>query len=98
MVPGVATPAALDDELVAELARGISVALGLYAELGFESFNLALYGLPDSHPLLLRLLCRQSPRPFYRSDVMYLERLRWEAAVDLTPEDLAGQAGGRFRG
>jgi UDPglucose--hexose-1-phosphate uridylyltransferase len=97
LVPGVATPAALDDELVAELARGVSVALGLYAELGFESFNLALYGLPSGHPLLLRMLCRQNPRPFYRSDVMYLERLHWEAAVDLTPEQVAEHAGNRFR-
>ena len=98
LVPGVATPGDLDDELVAELGRGISLALGLYAELEFESFNLALYGLPAGHPLLLRLLCRQSPRPFYRSDVMYLERLHWEAAVDVVPEDLAERAGDRFRG
>ncbi len=98
LVPGAPTPAELDDELVAELGRGISTALGLYAELGFESFNLALYGLPPGHPLLLRMLCRQNPRPFYRSDVMYLERLHWEAAVDLTPEQVAEQAGDRFRG
>ncbi len=97
LVPEVAAPAELDDELLAELGRGISAALGLYAELGFESFNLAIYGQPPGHPLLLRMLCRQNPRPFYRSDVMYLERLHWEAAVDLTPEDLAEQAGDRFR-
>src|SRR6266542_2459518 len=95
LVPEVAAPAELDDELLAELGRGISAALGLYAELGFESFNLAIYGQPPGHPLLLRMLCRQNPRPFYRSDVMYLERLHWEAAVDLTPEDLAEQAGDR---
>jgi galactose-1-phosphate uridylyltransferase len=68
----------------------------VYAELGFESFNLALYGLPPGHPLTLRMLCRQNPRPFYRSDVMYLERLHWEAAVDLTPEEVAERARGRL--
>lgn len=96
LVPGVAAPAELDDELVAELGAGVSTALGLYAELGFESFNLALYGLPPGHPLLLRMVCRQNPRPFYRSDVMYLERLHWEAAVDLSPEEVAEHARSRF--
>jgi UDPglucose--hexose-1-phosphate uridylyltransferase len=97
-VPGVAAPAELDEPLVAELGWGIATALGLYAELGFESFNLALYGLPRGHPLTLRMVCRQNPRPFYRSDVMYLERLHWEAAVDVVPEELAERAGDRFRG
>jgi UDPglucose--hexose-1-phosphate uridylyltransferase len=97
-VPGVSAPVELDEPLVAELGWGIATALGLYAELGFESFNLALYGLPAGHPLMLRLVCRQNPRPFYRSDVMYLERLHWEAAVDVVPEELAERAGDRFRG
>jgi hypothetical protein len=44
------------------------------------------------------MVCRQNPRPFYRSDVMYLERLHWEAAVDVVPEELAERAGDRFRG
>jgi UDPglucose--hexose-1-phosphate uridylyltransferase len=97
-VPRVADPTELDEPLVAELGWGIATALGLYAELGFESFNLALYGLPEGHPLTLRMVCRQNPRPFYRSDVMYLERLHWEAAVDVVPEELAERAGDRFRG
>ena len=54
---------------------GVATALGLYAELGFWSFNLALYGLPAGHPLLLRMVCRQNPWPLYRSDVTYLELL-----------------------
>jgi UDPglucose--hexose-1-phosphate uridylyltransferase len=97
-VPGVSAPTELDEPLVADLGWGIATALGLYAELGFESFNLALYGLQAGHPLMLRMVCRQNPRPFYRSDVMYLERLHWEAAVDVVPEELAERAGDRFRG
>jgi galactose-1-phosphate uridylyltransferase len=97
-VPGVAAPAELDEPLVAELGWGIATALGLYAELGFESFNLTLYGLPAGHPLTLRMVCRQNPQPLYRSDVTYLELLHWEAAVDLVPEELAERAGDRFRG
>lgn len=98
LVPGVSSPAELDEELVTELGWGVATALGLYAELGFWSFNLALYGLPAGHPLLLRMVCRQNPRPLYRSDVTYLELLHWEAAVDVLPEELAERAGDRFRG
>jgi UDPglucose--hexose-1-phosphate uridylyltransferase len=97
LIPGVASPAELDQDLLAELGWGVATALGLYAELGFASFNLALYGLPPGHPLLLRMLCRQNPLPFYRSDVTYLERLHWEAAVDVVPEQLTERAAGRFR-
>src|SRR5512133_1618292 len=84
--------------LVMELGWGVATALGLYAELGFWSFNLALYGLPAGHPLLLRMVCRQNPWPMYRSDVTFLELLHWEAAVDVLPEELAERAGDRFRG
>lgn len=103
-LPGVACPAELDDERLAELADGIATALGLYAELGFASFNLALYGAPPGtagYPLNLRMLVRSNldaAEP-YRSDATYLERLHWEAAIDLplTPEALAERAGDRFR-
>ena len=93
-----AAPAELDEPLVAELGWGIATALGLYAELGFESFNLALYWLPAGLPLMVRMVCRQNPRPFYRSDVMYLAWYHLEAAVDVVPEELAERAGDRFGG
>jgi UDPglucose--hexose-1-phosphate uridylyltransferase len=98
-VPGVASPTSLDDETVEELGAGISTAAGLYAELGYASFNLALYGAPpgtDGYPLNLRMICRSSLAPFYRSDATWLERLHWEAAVDTSPEELARVAGDRF--
>jgi UDPglucose--hexose-1-phosphate uridylyltransferase len=99
-VAEVASPAELEDDLVQELGHGIAVALNLYAELGFQSFNMALYGAPPEsggYPLNLRIACRSNPKaPLYRSDSTYLERLHWEAAVDLSPEDLAARAGDRF--
>jgi galactose-1-phosphate uridylyltransferase len=99
LVFDVASPADLDDALVQELGHGIATALNLYAELGFESFNLALYGAPPDghgHPLNLRMACRSNVRALYRSDATYFERLHWEAAVDISPEELANQAGNRF--
>jgi len=99
-VTAVASPAELGGELIAELAHGLSLALHAYAELGLESFNLAVYGAPPGtagYPLNLRLVARSNLKAFYRSDSTFLERLHWEGAVDLSPEDVAEQIGDRFR-
>jgi UDPglucose--hexose-1-phosphate uridylyltransferase len=100
VVSDASTPADLVRDLVDEVGWGIATALGLYAELGFGSFNLAMYGTPpgnEARPMLVRMVCRANLSPLYRSDVMWLERLHGEAAVDVTPEHIAELAGGRFR-
>ena len=92
---GIASPGELDDDLIQELGDGISQALHVYAELDFQSFNLAVYGaLPRTrgYPLNLRLVCRSNLEPLYRSDATWLERLHWEAAIDISPEELAERA------
>ncbi len=99
-VGAASSPAELEGDLVAELAHGLALALQAYAEMGFESFNLAIYGAPpatDGYPLNLRLACRSNLKPFYRSDSTFLERLHWEGAVDLAPEVVAERIGDRFR-
>jgi galactose-1-phosphate uridylyltransferase len=99
-VASVSSPAELDGDLVAEVAHGLALALQAYAELGFESFNLAIYGAPpatEGYPLNLRLACRSNLRPLYRSDSTFLERLHWEGAIDLAPEAVAERIGDRFR-
>jgi galactose-1-phosphate uridylyltransferase len=99
-IAGISSPAELGDELTRELAHGISLGLGAYAEMGFESFNLALYGAPAGtagYRLNLRLAARSNLKPFYRSDSTFLERLHWEGAVDLSPELVAERIGERFR-
>ncbi len=98
-VRGIASPVELDDELIAELAHGLVLTLGAYAEMGFESFNLATYGAPpgtDGYPLNLRVACRSNLRLFYRSDSTFLERLHWEGAIDLAPEAVAERVRHRF--
>lgn len=100
IVWGVASPAQLEQDLVEELGHGLRLALNAYAELGFESFNLAAYGAPPGttgYPLNLRLACRSNLRPAYRSDSTFLERLHWEGAIDLSPEAVAERIGDRFR-
>lgn len=99
-VVGVSSPAELDDALSAELAQGLTRALNAYAEMGYESFNLAMYGAPPGtagYPLNLRIACRSNLKPDYRSDSTFLERLHWEGAVDLAPEDVADRIRDRFK-
>lgn len=100
-VPGVASPAELSDDLAAELAHGLTLTLHAYAGMGYESFNLAMYGAPPAtpgYPLNLRIACRSNLKPLYRSDSTFLERLHWEGAVDLSPEAVAEHIRDRFQG
>ncbi len=98
-VRGRASSAELDDDLTAELGHGLALALTGFAELGFQSFNLAVYGAPpktEGYPLNLRIACRSNLKPLYRSDSTFLERLHWEGAVDLAPETVAERLVDRF--
>jgi UDPglucose--hexose-1-phosphate uridylyltransferase len=95
-VGGASSPHELEDARVDELARGISAVLRVYDELGFQSFNLALYGVPGAEALLLRLVARAYFGAAERSDAMWSERLQWEAATDLAPEHVAELARAAF--
>jgi galactose-1-phosphate uridylyltransferase len=90
-VSGASSPEELDESLVADVAAGLSLVLRLYASVGFQSFNLALTGVPrTSDPLLLvRTVGRAYIGPLLRSDAMWSERLHWEASIDLAPEKVA---------
>jgi UDPglucose--hexose-1-phosphate uridylyltransferase len=98
-VEGCASTVDLDDERVAALASGLSAVLRLYAQLGFQSFNLAIHGTglgTSGAALLLRVVARAYFGPLRRSDVMWSERLHAEAATDTNPERLAELARGMF--
>ncbi|MGO9498892.1 MAG: hypothetical protein ACLQA5_19605 [Solirubrobacteraceae bacterium] len=99
-VEGVASPAELDDDLIDELAHGLTLTLNAYADMGFQSFNLAMYGAPPGsagYPLNLRIASRSNLKPYYRSDSTLLERLHWEGAIDLRPETIAERIREPFR-
>jgi UDPglucose--hexose-1-phosphate uridylyltransferase len=99
LIPGAVSPGDLSDEHLEELGAGIAAILNLYAQLGFESFNMALYGAPPAtagYMLNLRMVCRSNLGSPYRSDVTYFERLHWQAMVDTSPEELAAKARPRF--
>jgi galactose-1-phosphate uridylyltransferase len=98
-IPEVCSPVELDEDLVVELAHGLALVLNGYADMGFESFNLAVYGAPpatEGYGLNLRIACRSNLTAFYRSDSTLLERLHWEGAIDLLPETIAERLAGRF--
>ncbi len=100
-VSGIASPVEADDDLIAELAHGLVLTLNAYAEMGHESFNLAVYGAPpgtEGYPLNLRIACRSNLRAHYRSDSTFLERLHWEGAIDLAPEAVTERIRDRFAG
>jgi UDPglucose--hexose-1-phosphate uridylyltransferase len=99
LIPGAGSPGELAEDRVGELGQGIATILNLYAELGFQSFNMALYGAPASYRdymLNLRMVCRSNLQAAYRSDVQYFERLHWQAMVDTSPEELAEKARPKF--
>ena len=88
-VSAAGSPHELEDVRIDELARGISAVLHAYDDLGFQSFNLAFYGVPGGETLLLRLVARAYFGAAERSDAMWSERLQWEAVTDLAPEHVA---------
>ncbi|HAC46841.1 MAG TPA: hypothetical protein DCF65_12365 [Chloroflexi bacterium] len=99
LIPGANSPGNLAEDRVEELGQGIATILNLYEDLGFQSFNMALYGAPPSnrdYMLNLRMVCRSNLQSPYRSDVTYFERLHWQAMVDTWPEELAEKARSKF--
>jgi galactose-1-phosphate uridylyltransferase len=95
VVSGRETLLDLSEEDADALAQGTSRVLSWYDQIGYNSFNLALYSGPlrgqADFRVNLSMVTRASLLPFYRSDAMYLERLHWEAAVDRAPEAIAGE-------
>jgi len=83
----------LADDDCADLGEGLSRIFDTYHDLNLSSFNWAMYGAgpqpTQRYSLLLRVVSRSNPDPFYRSDVTYFEKLHQEAMIDLSPEEFA---------
>ena len=98
-LPSLRSPAQLDDDLCQELAHGLAAIFQTYAGMGVTSFNLAIYGLPESTaggPLSVQLVCRSGISAYYRSDVTSMERLHGMTVTGLSPENFAEQARSQF--
>ncbi|GBE18435.1 galactose-1-phosphate uridylyltransferase [archaeon BMS3Abin16] len=84
----------LDRGDVSNLSKGVIKLLGGYEKLGVESFNLTTYSGPieGSAPgmnLHMRIVSRPQPKPYYTSDVGFMEGLHFERVVETLPEDVA---------
>ena len=102
---GVADEAAdvtdLTEEDCAALGQGLSRILAAYKEWNLTSFNFGLIGggpqaSEHGHHVVLKVISRSNPDPYYRSDATYFERLHGEALIDLSPEEVAADLRPRF--
>ncbi len=84
----------LDTSDSANLSKGVINILKGYEELGVESFNLTTYSGPIEGSafgmnLHMRFVSRPLPRPYYTSDIGFMEGLHFERVVETLPEDVA---------
>ena len=94
VVNGAADVTELTEEDTQALGQGLSQVLAAYRAWNLTSFNFALIGggpqaRPHGHQVVLKVVSRSNPEPFYRSDATYFERLYGEALIDLSPEEVA---------
>jgi galactose-1-phosphate uridylyltransferase len=84
----------LEEEDISNLARGILKILKGYASMDVESFNLTTYSGPvgedmEGFNLHMKFVSRPPPRPYYTSDIGFMEGLHFERVVETLPEDVA---------
>ncbi len=94
VVSGAADVTELTEEDSQALGQGLSQVLAAYRAWNLTSFNFALIGggpqaREHGHQVVLKVVSRSNPEPFYRSDATYFERLYGEALIDLSPEEIA---------
>ena len=101
VVSGAADVSELTEEDCRALGQGLSRVLGAFRAWNLSSFNFAVIGGgPDArehgYQVVLKVLSRSNPEPWYRSDATYFERLYGEALIDLSPEEVADGVRARF--
>ena len=94
VVSGAADVTELTEEDSQALGQGLSQVLAAYRAWNLTSFNFALIGggpqaREHGYQVVLKVVSRSNPEPFYRSDATYFERLYGEALIDLSPEEVA---------
>ena len=101
MVSGAADITDLTEEDSRALGQGLSRVLAAYQAWNLTSFNFGLIGggpqaRENGYQVVLKVVSRSNPEPFYRSDATYFERLWGEALIDLSPEEVAEGLRARF--
>jgi len=101
VVSGAADVTELTEDDTQALGQGLSQVLAAYRDWNLTSFNFAVIGggpqaREHGHQVVLKVVSRSNPEPFYRSDATYFERLYGEALIDLSPEEVADGVRVRF--
>ena len=101
VVSGAADVIELTEEDSQALGQGLSHVLAAYRAWNLSSFNFAVIGGgpqagEHGQQVVLKVVSRSNPEPWYRSDATYFERLYGEALIDLSPEEVADGVRARF--
>jgi galactose-1-phosphate uridylyltransferase len=97
VLPGSEIPGA-DDDVVADVAEGLTNVLAAYGDLGLNSFNVAFSLVadePGSHPTI-DVVARSVFDQYYWSDSPFFPILHDEGVVDVAPEEYAATIGEHF--
>jgi len=91
-------PADPADPTVRGIAEGVTNALSYYAEVGLNSFNLAVHLVPDEPavPPVVDVVARAVFDDYYLSDASFFTAIHDEGVVDVAPEAYGPEAAGAF--
>jgi UDPglucose--hexose-1-phosphate uridylyltransferase len=94
VVAGAADVTELTEDDSRALGQGLAQVLAAFRAWNLTSFNFGLIGggpqaREHGHQVVLKIISRSNPEPWYRSDATYFERLYGEAMIDLSPEEVA---------
>jgi len=86
--------AELSEPEIADFADCVIKLLRGYKQMGVNSFNLSTFSAPlgeslEHYSLHAKLISRPVLQPFYRNDTGILERLHYEADIEIEPEVVA---------
>jgi UDPglucose--hexose-1-phosphate uridylyltransferase len=101
VVSGAADITDLTEQDTQALGQGLSQVLAAFKGWNLASFNFGVIGggpqaREARYQVVVKVVSRSNPEPFYRSDATYFERLHGEALIDLSPEEVAAEVGTRF--
>ena len=84
----------LDERQTSDFAEAVVKVLRGYHRMGASSLNLSTFSAAMGHrlehySLNAKIISRPALQPFYKNDAGFLERLHYEADIELEPEALA---------
>ena len=84
----------LDERQISDFAEAVVKVLRGYHQMGANSLNLSTFSAAIGHRLEhynlnAKIISRPALQPFYKNDTGFLERLHYEADIEIEPEAVA---------